>query len=130
MGQSCVGAPYEYFSRLPAVKTCLERPSGQHFSYGQKKNCLEGGRQSLAIWHMFDSCHTLDCHTSLFIWLTYHKVNFLPTFATICGFQNRSHTFVAVTLAKVWLGKVWLGTKQAVQKDEVVWEWCFGPFGR
>jgi hypothetical protein len=41
-------------------------------------------------------------------------VIFLPTFTTLCGFQNSSHTFMAATLAKVRLGKLWLETKQAL----------------
>jgi hypothetical protein len=47
------------------------------------------------------------------MWPICHKVKYLPTFATLYGFNFVSQTFVAATLAKLRLGKVWLGTKQA-----------------
>jgi hypothetical protein len=53
-----------------------------------------------------------SCHTLLSMWSTCHWADFLPTFATYCGFQILSHIFVAFTLAKLGIGKVLLGTKQ------------------
>jgi hypothetical protein len=80
------------------------------------RGCLVSGHnypsQSLAIWHVFGFAILLGCYTLLSIWLTYHGVNLLLTFATLYGFKILSHTFVAPTHAKFRLTKVCLGTKQ------------------
>jgi hypothetical protein len=39
---------------------------------------------------------------------------FLPIFATLCGFEKSSHTFVAATLDKFRLDNMCLGTKRAL----------------
>jgi hypothetical protein len=65
--------------------------------------------QSLAIWFVF--------------LLHYHSVIFLPIFATLCGVQFLSHTFVVVTLANHWLRKMWLGTKHLLNMD--LWHHVF-----
>jgi hypothetical protein len=54
------------------------------------------------------------CHTSLIIWPTCHRVNFLANSCQSLASNFLATLFMAAILlwlATLWLGKMWLGTK-------------------
>jgi hypothetical protein len=59
------------------------------------------------------------CHTSLIIWLTCHRVNFLANSCPNLTSNFLATLFVAVTLlwlATLWLDKIWLGIKHPLSQ--------------
>jgi hypothetical protein len=59
------------------------------------------------------------CHTSLIIWSTCHRVNFL---ANSC--QSLAFNFLATLLwlATLWFGKMWLGTKHPLKVQHSIFQ--------
>jgi hypothetical protein len=55
------------------------------------------------------------CHTSLIIWPTCYRVNFLANSCQSVAFNFLATLFVAATL---WLDKIWLGTKHPLRHSK------------